>query len=429
MIESEGNQKITRSTLAECREELYNKYGCDYTILRHYEVRKKILFGLKSKPEMCVVYKVKPRSNQNSMKITSDYSEGNDYLARLAESQVQDDEEERLRQNREKILAQHTSTLVNASMSQMTQMQETLEKLTVMQESMNRKLNSSNATDKPETIQKIEELLSENEFSFSYINMITDKIRKTFSLDQLGDFETVERAVVDWIGESIEIDKGQVSRPPHVVIIVGPTGVGKTTTLVKMVAKEVIQAKKAGKVFDARLITTDFTRVGALEQLKHFAEILGRDVDKAETMEDLKVLYEKYRLHCDGIFIDTGGYSPNDSLQIGKLKNLISVPGLTPDIYLAFDAKTKCSDLKNIMNNYEPFSYGSVIVTKCDESKVYGNIISSLYEKHKSVAFITDGQNAARNIEKADPVYFLEKLKGFNLDMNHLHEKFSKSEE
>ena len=58
-----------------------------------------------------------------------------------------------------------------------------------------------------------------------------------------------------------------------------------------------------------------------------------------------------------------------------------------------------------------------------------GNIISSLYEKHKAVAFVTDGQNAAKNIEKATPLYFLEKLSGFNLDMEHLREKFSNSEE
>ncbi|MCQ2573447.1 MAG: hypothetical protein MJ182_06095 [Treponema sp.] len=429
MIENEGVQKIIRPSIDDCRNELFRLYGYDYTVIRSYEVKKKGLFGSFSRPQMCVLYRVKPRSNQVNSTPVYDNTPNSDYLRRLAESQAVDEEEERLKKNREQILAQHSSTIVNANIAQMDEVKAALEKVREMQETMNRKLNSSTSLDKPETISRIEELLSDNEFSMNYINMITEKIRRTFSLEQLEDFELIEKAVVDWIGESIEVEPSHVVRPPHVKIIVGPTGVGKTTTLVKMVAKEVISAKKSGKVFDARLITTDFTRVGALEQLKHFAEILGRDVDKAETMDDLKILYENYRLHCDGIYIDTGGYSPNDSVQIGKLKDLISVPGLTPEIYLAFDAKTKCSDLKNIMNNYEPFAYNSVIVTKCDESKVYGNIISSLYEKHKTIAYVTDGQNAARNIEKADPIYFLEKLIGFNLDMNHLKEKFSNSGE
>ena len=429
MLENEGVQKIVRPSYQDCKDALFKLYGYDYTPLRHYEVKRNGLIGLFAKPQICMMYKVNPRTNSAMTKPYSDSGAGTDFLARMAESQAQTEEEERLAQNREQILAQQTSTIVNHQINQIDEVKKTLEKMQEMQESMNRKLGSSTIADKHETIARIEELLSENEFSFNYINMMTDKIRKTFSLEQLGDFEMVERTVVDWIGESIEIDKGHHVRPPHIVIIVGPTGVGKTTTLVKLVAREIRSSKEKGRSYESRLITTDSMRMGALEQVKRFGEILGRDVVKAESNEDLEILINKYKPHCDGIFIDTGGYSPNDSVHIGRLKDVVSVPGITPDIYLAFDAKTKCSDLKNIMNNYEPFAYGSVIVTKCDESKMYGNIISSLYEKHKAVAFVTDGQNAAKNIEKATPLYFLEKLSGFNLDMEHLREKFSNSEE
>ncbi len=425
MVGEEGIQKLVKNSLDDCKKELFNTYGYDYTIIRNYEVKRPGVFGVFSKPQMCVMYKVKPRASQTVNQVSSDISSNSDFLRRVAESQIPDDEDERLRKNREQILASQTTVLVNAQMNQMNQVQAALEQ---MQETINRKLSSGNGTEN-ETISRIEELLSENEFSFSYINMITDKIRKTFSLEQLEDFNLVEKTVIDWIGESIRVEPAQHIRPPKVVIIVGPTGVGKTTTLVKLVARDMLSYRKEGRQFDARIITTDYTRVGALEQLERFGEALHRKIDKAENVDDLKVLYDEYRLHCDGIFIDTGGYSPNDSVHIGKLKEVVSVPGLTPQIYLAFDAKTKCSDLKNIMNNYDPFAYGSVIVTKCDESKVYGNIISSLYEKQKSVAYITDGQNAARNIEKADPVYFLERLTGFNVDMNHIREHFTNSED
>jgi len=430
MFENEGLQKIVRPSMDECKSELFKLYGYDYDIIRSFEVKKEGLFGLFGKPQMCAMYRVKNRSKGPSFQPSyADSGSGADFLARMAESQAQSEEEERLAQNREQILAQQTSTIVKTQISQMDEMKAALEKVQEMQESMNRKLNFSAAAEKHDTISRIEELLSENEFSFSYINMMTDKIRKTFSLEQLEDFEMIERTVVDWIGESIECDPGHHVRPPQIVIIVGPTGVGKTTSLVKLVARGIRAAKEQGRSFESRLITTDSMRMGALEQLKRFGEILGRDVVKAESNDDLEALISDYKRHCDGIFIDTGGYSPNDSVHIGRLKDVVSVPGITPDIYLAFDAKTKCSDLKNIMNNYEPFGYGSVIVTKCDESKMYGNIISSLYEKHKAVAFVTDGQNAAKNMERATPVYFLEKLSGFNLDMEHIKEKFLNSEE
>ncbi|MCQ2596266.1 MAG: hypothetical protein MJ181_00330 [Treponema sp.] len=424
MTETEGVKKIVKNSLDDCKRALFEMYGYDYSIVRHFEVKKDHFLGLWSKPKMCVMYQVKPRSTLAAPSY-NEVSGDKDYLLRLATKQYAEEEDDRLQKNREAILNQNTSTLVTAQMQQMSQMQAALEQV---QETLNRQAFSA-SSEKHETIARIEELLADNEFSYSYINMISDKIRKTFSLEQLSDFELIEKCVVDWIGETIEVDKGHHVRPPHITIIVGPTGVGKTTTLVKLVAAQVIAYKNSGRKYEARLITTDYSRVGALDQLKHFGEIFHIEVNKAENVDDLKKLLDSYRLHSDGIFIDTGGYSPNDSVHIGKLKDCVSVPGVTPDIYLAFDAKTKCSDLKNIMNNYEPFAYNSVIVTKCDESKLYGNIISSLYEKHKKIAYITDGQNAARNLEKADPVYFLERLKGFNLDMDHIREHFNNSEE
>ena len=139
-------------------------------------------------------------------------------------------------------------------------------------------------------------------------------------------------------------------------------------------------------------------------------------------------MFTEYKDHCDAIYIDTSGYSPNDSENIGKMKSLLDVPGLSPEMYLAFDAKTKSRDIANIIKNYEPFGYNAVIVTKCDESEQYGNVISALYEKHKSIAYITDGQNAARNIIPANVIYFLTRLEGFNIDRAHIEEKFQYSE-
>jgi len=165
-------------------------------------------------------------------------------------------------------------------------------------------------------------------------------------------------------------------------------------------------------------------RVGALEQLSKFGEILGREVLKAETSDDVLKIYEENKDHVDYIFIDTSGYSPNDSTHIGEMKNILSVENMNPDVYLSLCATTKASDLNNIIRNYEPFGYESVIVTKCDETKQIGNIISVLYDKHKSISYITDGQRVPRNIRRATVIDMLKSLNGFDVDRVHIEDRF-----
>ena len=208
-------------------------------------------------------------------------------------------------------------------------------------------------------------------------------------------------------------------------MIVGPTGVGKTTTIAKMAANLILTAKRAGKPLpEIRMVTLDHTRVGAEEQLRRYGEMMNVEVDKAETPDDVKKIFEMYRKSLDALIIDTSGYSPNDYENIAKLRLLLNVDGLHPDVYLAFMAGTKARDLMTILNNYETFDYNSVIITKCDESSTYGNVISVLAEKNKKISYITDGQQAAKNFEKASVVKFLTRLNDFTIDRVHIDDMF-----
>lgn len=272
---------------------------------------------------------------------------------------------------------------------------------------------------------RIEEMLEENEFSKEYIRNISEKIRAEFSLEEIEDFDKVEKQVVDWIGESIDIAQKTAHRPPHVIVLVGPTGVGKTTTIAKLAAQQVIGARKEG-IEDPviRLISADVTRVAAEEQLRRYGEALKIQVDKAENADDIKTIFRQCKDSTDVILIDTSGYSPNDSEHIGRLKKNLSVDGLRPDVYLAFSASTKSRDLRNIIQNYEPFAFSSVIITKCDETQQYGNIISVLAEKHKSISFVTYGQSPAKDISRPKVVDFLIRLNGFKIDRVHIEDKF-----
>ena len=400
--DDEIEQKITGRTFDECKEKLFNLYGKGYRITnKTVEFRQGGFLHLSKKPVTVVSYVVNHQSSYNS-------------------------EMEQFNRNRDAILENQKSSLISSQTKEIEKIGASIEEL---KEEMSRQIKNIavQAQEKHESIQKIEEMLEQNEFSFSYINMIEEKIRNDFSLDQLDNFELVERRVVDWIGESISIAKDSVFRPPHVFIIVGPTGVGKTTTLVKLAAQFVKKyaLEHDGKRPEICFITTDTMRVGAMEQLERWGKHMGANVYKAERTEHLQTLFEENRANKDAIFIDTSGYSPNDATHIAQMKLLLEVPGMNPDIYLAVMAGTKTRDLQNIMQNYEPFGYKSVIVTKCDESEQFGNVISVMHDKHKSISYITHGQVASRDITKANVVDFLIRLENFKVDRIHIEDKFA----
>lgn len=385
-------QSITVKNIQEARSVLYGKFGHTYNIIKTKPVLKGGFLGFCQKEYLTVYYQVQS-------------------------------EEDTFAKNREEILKKTpTSTLESVLIK--SELDQLDSKMNELLQKMNDSSNASSETHK--SISRIEELLDRNEFSLKYINYIKDKIKKSFSLEELEDFDIVQRKVVDWIGESINIAQEQVFRKPYVGIIVGPTGVGKTTTLVKLAVQYILKNKEQGRKVDICFITIDSMRVGAFEQLARFGDLLNITVKKAEKAEDVKFIYEEVKSAVDAIFIDTSGYSPNDAEHLGAMKMTLSVQGMNPDVYLAVCASTKARDIENIMRNYEPFGYKSVIITKCDESEQYGNIISVLFDSHKSVSYITNGQQIAQGkcIKRVEVVDFLVRLEDFQVDRIHIEDKF-----
>ncbi len=394
---------LTADTLDDCREELAKMYGSGYELVdRKNTTQKYGPFGLFAKPAVKVWYVVNRRVEKAS---------------------AYESEEETQRLVQERVLRQLSGGKSKTEI-QISEISAKVEEIAQAVQNLPRSRSSDE--EKIESIDRIEELLEDNEFTKEFIGNITARLKREFSLDDLKNFSKVERQVVDWIGEAIEIAPSKHSRPPRVIVIVGPTGVGKTTTIGKLAAQNVMIRKKSPDLPPLRItmITIDKTRIGAEDQLKTLGEVLELQVKKAENAEDLKSIFDSIKEDNDIIYIDTSGYSPNDSENIAKLKSTLSVDGLRPDIYLAVSADKKAKDLRNIMQNYEPFGYSSVIVTKCDETTGFGNVISVLNEKRKSISYITDGQVISRNIQKANVVDFLIRLAGFTVDRIHIEEKF-----
>jgi len=391
-------QTILVKNKDEAKEKLYELYGTDYEIINLRPKLKGGFLGIGQHEMLEVSYVNKKRTQTANIQTPQNFMKSKEELLKNVGV---------------------SNPSISVFSNQFQDLNKKLDELTKIVEK-----TSTSSNEVHPSILKIQEMLSANEFTFNFIQEISNKIKSTFPLEQLDDFDLVEKRVVDWIGESINIAPEKVYRSPHVVIIVGPTGVGKTTTLVKLAAQFVMKAQKEDRKVELCFITTDTMRVGAFEQLERFGKIFNLDVKKAENSSDVQKIYEDVKNHVDAVFIDTSGYSPNDATHIGSMKATLDVPGMNPDVYLAVTASTKARDLQNIMRNYEPFGYKSVIITKCDESQQFGNVISVLWEKNKSVSYVTTGQKAAGCIERADQINFLIRLEDFNVDRIHIEDKF-----
>lgn len=326
---------------------------------------------------------------------------------------------DKLEETKQKILSTVAPKLPDPQMMEMVKNMEYIKKLLE-----NAHLDARPA-DHP-TIGRIETMLYDNEFTPLYVKNITERIRKNFSVEELDDFDMVQDAVIEWIGESIEIDNNTL-RPsfPKVIILVGPTGVGKTTTVAKIAAKYCSSSSLNDNYgLRVRMITIDSYRIKAREQLETYGEYMDVPVFRANKLEDLEDLLATSKGEADVVLIDTIGFSPLDFKRIAQMRAMLDLRGWPVEVYLTMSATTKASDMCVIMDQFETFQYSSVVLTKTDETKKIGNFISALSERHKSLAFITDGQGVPNDIRLPVVVKLLIALDGFTIDRERIEELF-----
>ena len=292
-------------------------------------------------------------------------------------------------------------------------------------EEKNKILEKNNYRPNPQMQEVLETVKSlQQQISSSYSRRIVDKIRKEFPLETLDDFDAVQNSVVEWIGESISIKKPVYESRPQVIILVGPTGVGKTTTVAKLAARYSFGSSGNELRKNVRIITIDWYRIGAREQIEIYGETMQVPVSKAESSNDIGKLLDTYRNDEDYIIIDTAGYSPKDYENIAKMKKVLDVRNYSVETYLCMSASTKLSDMKDIMQQYEIFGYDSVIITKFDETSYVGNVVCALSDRGKNLTYLTTGQKVPNYFEEATQIRLLTELSGFNIDRKNLEKKF-----
>lgn len=302
-------------------------------------------------------------------------------------------------------------------------LQLVLSEVKTIKEKIDAQASAAGQGEKHPTLGRIEELLTRNDFSAPYIKMILDRVKKELSLELLDDFDQVQDTVVEWIGEKIRIySPPSPPRRPRVLILVGPTGIGKTTTIAKLAALYGVEPW-ARPALSVRMISIDSFRIGAQQQIKKYSEIMGIPVSCVESNDELRAALAN-NSDADVILVDTIGKSPRDAVKLAEMKQFLGVCGSSAEVHLALAATTKYSDIKEIFQQFEPFNYRSVIITKLDETLQVGSILSALEEKGKSISYITDGQQVPRDIHPATVVRCLIGLEGFRIDREWIEKRF-----
>ncbi|EAI3823580.1 flagellar biosynthesis protein FlhF [Campylobacter coli] len=195
-----------------------------------------------------------------------------------------------------------------------------------------------------------------------------------------------------------------------IMMLVGPTGVGKTTTLAKLAFRYAYGDKR----YKTGIITLDTYRIGAVEQLFQYAKMMKLPIIDSIEPKDLDEAIRSLN-NCEVILVDTIGNSQYDQNKLAKTKEFLMHSNAEIDVNLVVSANTKHEDLMEIYKNFSFLNIDTLIITKFDETKVFGNIFSLIYETNIPLSFFSIGQEVPDDIEVANSDFLVRCiLEGFN---------------
>lgn len=248
----------------------------------------------------------------------------------------------------------------------------------------------------------------ENDVNEVYANQIIDEMEKLSKPNMLFDhlLANVYQRMILKFGQPSEITVAQ--KGSKVIFFVGPTGVGKTTTIAKIASKFSVEAEKK-----VALLTADTYRIAAVEQLRTYANILDIPFRIIYSVEEVGQALTDFKDY-DFILVDTAGHSYQNEAQKETMRGFVhSVDGLAEkEVFLVLSATTKYSDLVNIADAYSAIMDYKLIFTKLDETTTLGNLLNIKLHTGAELSYVTCGQNVPDDIEKFNPQKTVKQLLG-----------------
>ena len=301
---------------------------------------------------------------------------------------------ESLTQDRDTETASEDSTDLDVKEQEILDLQNQLEEMKSMLVEMSRNKGEAGG------IPNLQRAMEEQGISQHVLEDMISKLNGTEILAPQNSLKAM-KALEKYIRKAIRIANGITlySDKPKIVALIGPTGVGKTTTLAKIAAKFVLE--EGAKV---ALITADTYRISAVEQLKTYSDILGLPLEIVYNSQALQEAIEKHR-DKQLILLDTAGRSQYNTYQMKELSELLNIDA---DIekHLVMSATTKTGDGLELLDNFSLCKPDRVIFTKVDETKTHGIILNILHRRKAALSYLTNGQSVPDDIEPAS----IEKL-------------------
>jgi flagellar biosynthesis protein FlhF len=284
-----------------------------------------------------------------------------------------------------------------------------LDELHAMVEKLCDHAASAPAHDLPEAVFRAFTDLIEAEVDESIAREWIDEIRRDGDAHILADPALVKVRVVELLENEIKVGGPIVTEAGkcRVVALVGPTGVGKTTTIAKLAANYRLREKRR-----VGLITVDTYRVAAVEQLRTYADIIDLPMEVVATPREMREAVARMS-HLDLVLMDTAGRSPRDEVKIQELKSMLSEA--EPDeVHLVLSSAAGAKSLVSTAEKFADVGTTAIVLTKLDEAHSLGHLVSLVRNCRLPVSYLTDGQNVPDDIQVAERGEMAERLLGIS---------------
>ncbi len=411
-------KKYEATTEQEAMEKVKNELGPDALVLSIKKTQPKGLFAIFKKPsvEITAAYEdkeAKDKQAQTEHQIKAGEEQLGYFENRLINNANSDDDKAFIDVfNPETFLKSSSNALQNEKIKtlekKLNQSEEMLQKAVEQLTVANRIKTSGIRHYENNMLQVFYEALTGQGVLPEIAAKVLDDIALVDDeLDLTTTIKIVYNTLIVMLGESYVINTNKPKKhQPYIYVFMGPTGVGKTTTLAKLSSQFILNNNlKVG------FITADTYRIAAVAQLKTYAEILGIETEVIYNNNDLEESIKKMKEIYDVVMIDTAGRSHANSQNVQELEILLkALP--KAELFLVLSATTKYEDLITIIDTYSQFCDFSVIFTKTDETNCLGSLLNICYLTGKRVSFITNGQNVPDDIDKMRPEKIAKALMG-----------------
>jgi len=295
--------------------------------------------------------------------------------------------------------------LQSSDITLLREMQGNMTELTTAMNRLSKQTQFGNIANFSTVLVNLYQRLVDQELAEDLAQDIVLRVNTELGSHGVGNYDLVREYVRKHVTELIT-----VTGPPRLmsgkskcIFLIGPTGVGKTTTLAKLAANYCLVEHKR-----VALVTVDTFRIAAIPQLRTYADIIGVPLEVVYTASELNEVLKRFA-DRDLILVDTPGGSPRNTKQLEVLKEYLDAVE-SKEVYLAVASPTKYRDMVEIFKRFSIASIDGLLFTKIDETDRFGPLVNLLNETKARLTYLTTGQNVPQDIELADSVKMAELL-------------------